>query len=304
MTTRIEKQSRRKGAARKEELWGYAFIAPQFIGIVCFIVFPVFFSLYISFTKWNMMSPIQWIGLENYVKIFSKSEIWEIIGNTFFYVIMYVPASLLMGLLLALGLNKKFRGVSILRTAFFLPNITSSVAVALIWAFMFQKDSGVVNLAIKALTGIDGPNWLNSLKWAMPAIAIVSVWSSMGYNMIILLAGLKGIDETYYEAARIDGASALKSFFHITLPMLSPTFFFILCTGFISGFQMFNEAYMMTGGGPGRATTTITMKVYKTAFEYWRMGEASVWAWVLFVIVLAITGIQFSLQKKWVNYDV
>ena len=288
--------------AQQDAKWGYLFIAPQFVGILVFTVFPVFFSLYISFFKWDMINDPVFYNTRNWVKILSKPEFWRIMWNTCSYVLMYVPMSIVTGLLLALLINREFRGVTLYRSAFFLPNITSSVAISVIWSFLLQKDNGLVNMAL-ALVGITGPDWLHSRDWSMFAIAIVATWHSMGYNMIVLLAGIKGIDPSYYEAAKVDGSSKLHSFLHITLPLLTPTLFFMVCTGLINSFQMFNEAYMLTGGGPGTATTTLVFKIYNLAFRFWKMGEAAVWSWGLFICVLAITLLQFKAQNKWVNYD-
>jgi len=289
--------------SRGEERTAYLFIAPQILGVLCFSLFPMIFSLFISFCKWDMMSAIRWRGLDNYIKIFSKKETWQIVRTTATYVVMHVPLSLLVGLLLALGLNKAFPGCYLLRTAFYLPHITSSVAVSVIWSLMFQKESGVIN-SVLAFVGIQGPGWINSSDWSIPSIVIVTVWLASGHNMILLLAGLKSIDITYYEAASIDGANSRQRFRHITLPMLTPTFFLIVCTGFIGSFQMFNEAYMLTGGGPGKSSTTLVLRIYQLAFQSFKMHEAAVYSWLLFAIVFVITIFQFTMQKRWVNYDV
>ena len=289
--------------ARREEIAGYAFIAPQVIGILCFSLLPMLFSFVISFCKWDLMSSIKWVGLANYQKIFGKKETWTVVRNTAYFVALHVPCSTAVGLLLALGLNKAFKGCYLLRTAFYLPHITSSVAVCVIWSLMFQKESGIINSAL-ALIGVEGPGWINSTKWSIPSIAIVTVWLSQGHNMILFLAGLKSIDITYYEAASIDGANGFHKFWSITFPMLTPTIFLILCTGLISGFQMFNESYMLTGGGPGISSTTLVLRIYRDAFENFKMGTAAVYSWLLFAIVLVVTLFQFSMQKRWVNYEV
>lgn len=305
MTTKGTLAPKRRGltASQRSNLAGYLFIAPQFLGILCFTLVPVFFSLFISFTNWDMMSPIEWVGLKNYIKILSDGEIYHVLKNTLYFVAGSIPLTLLLSLVLALALNTSIKGVSLYRTAYFLPNITSSVAVSLLWIWLYNPELGLINILLSFL-GITGPDWLSSFTWAMPAIIIVSVWQSMGYNMVILLAGLKGIDPSYYEAALIDGASGWDRFRYVTLPMLTPTLFFIITMGCINGFQVFNEVYMMTQGGPADATKTIVMHIYNTAFQFFRMGEAAVSAWVLFIIVLAATVVQFKLQNKWVNYDV
>ena len=200
-------------------------------------------------------------------------------------------------------MNARIRGVALYRTAFFMPNITTTVAVCIVWTWLYNKDYGLINNVLNML-GLPSVRWISSQAWAMPSVAIMSIWQAMGYDMILLTAGLKGIDETYYEAAMIDGANGRQSFWRITLPMLTPTLFFLVVTHCISYIQMFDAAFIMTEGGPGYATRTIVMQIYNTAFEYFRMGEAASYAWVLFAVVFVITMIQFKLQDKWVNYDV
>lgn len=294
---------RRMSLARRDELSAYLFIAPQFLGLLCFILVPVFFSLYISFTNWDMMSPVEWVGTQNYVNLFTGKDLSKVLGNTLQYVVMFIPLTIFFSLILALALNTSIKGVSLYRTGYFLPNITSSVAVSLVWLWIYNPDFGILNILMDLL-GLPQQKFLKSLTQAMPSVVVVSVWQSVGYYMVLLLASLKGIDPTYYEAAKIDGASWGRSFRHITMPMLSPTLFFILTMGFINGFQVFNEVYMLTEGGPANSTKTMVMHIYNTAFKYFRMGEACVLAWVLFVIILIVTMVQFKLQNKWVNYDV
>ena len=248
------------------------------------------------------MSPWEWVGLQNYVTMFNNRMLGIVWGNTLTYISIAIPGAIAMGLLLALAMSSKIRGVPLYRTLFFLPNVTTTVAVCIVWAWLYDKNYGFINNVL-AMVGLEAVPWISSRQWAMPSIAIMSIWQTMGYDMIILSAGLKGIDETYYEAARIDGASGLKAFGYITLPMLTPTIFYLLVMHFIHFFQMFDAAFVMTRGGPGHATETIVKQIYDIAFTYFRMGEASSYAWMLFVVVFAITGVQFALQKRWVNYD-
>jgi len=288
--------------ARKDELSGYLFIAPQFIGLLCFILFPVFFSLYISFTNWDMLSPVEWVGLQNYVKIFTSADVRKVMGNTFEYVLLYIPGTVILSLVLALALSTKIKGTTVYRTMFFLPNITSTVAVSLVWLWIYNPDFGILNMILSAL-GLPTQRFLRSLSQAMPSVAFVSIWQSAGYFMVLFIAGISGIDPTYYEASKIDGANWWHNMKSITLPMLSPTLFFVIIIAFIGGFQVFNEIFMLTEGGPANATKTMVMHIYNTAFKYFRMGEASVYAWILFIIIMLVTLVQFKLQKKWVNYD-
>jgi multiple sugar transport system permease protein len=287
---------------KREERMGMLMASPIFISIICFSVIPVLFSAFISFTSWNMMTPWDWVGLKNYTTVFTGKMLGIVWRNTFKYIAIAIPGSIVMGLLLALALNTRMRGVALYRTAFFLPNITTTVAVCVVWAWLYDKNYGFINNALNVFHV--GPiDWLSSRKFSMVSIAIMSIWQAMGYDMIIFSAGLKSIDETYYEAARIDGASFLQQFFRITLPMLTPTLFYLFVMHFIGFFQMFDAAFVMTSGGPGNSTMTIVMQIYDTAFTYFRMGEASAYAWVLFAVVFVITIVQFSLQNRWVNYD-
>ena len=287
---------------QRDELVGYAMISPILLGILFFSVVPIVFSVFISFTSWNMMGPWEWIGLQNYTTMFNDRMLGVVWWNTFIYVLIAVPGSIAMGLVLAMAVSAGIRAAPFYRTIFFLPNITTTVAIVIVWSWLYDRNFGLFNNLL-ALVGIDPVPWLTSTAWAMPSIAFMGIWQAMGYNMIILAAGLSGIDETYYEAAKIDGASGLRSFVHITIPMLTPTLFFLVVMQFIGFFQMFDAAFVMTAGGPGHATTTIVLHIYRTAFSFFRMGEASAYAWLLFAVVFLMTGIQFALQKRWVNYD-
>lgn len=288
---------------RQEEVWGYLFIAPQFIGLIIFILAPVIASLYISFTQWDFMGFPKWVGLENYKMILSDPLTIKVFKNTVFFIMGNIPLTLLFSLIVALALNRKMKGVILYRTLYFMPTISSSVAVSLLWLWLYNPDMGLIN-TILAYLGIKGPGWLSSTSWAMPAIIIMTVWQGIGYNMVIILAGLKGIPEVYYEAAIIDGANAWSRFWRITLPMLSPTIFFIVTMGLINGFQMFNEAYMMTRGGPADATNVVVLYIYQLAFQFYKMGPAAVVSWLLFIIILSVTLLQFKISNRWVNYDV
>lgn len=287
---------------QRNAIMGYVMVSPILIGILLFSVVPVLFSLYISFTDWDMLHEQTWIGLKNYVTIFSGSALGTVWKNTLKYCAISIPGAIIAGMLLALAMNTKIKGVALYRTAFFMPNITTTVAVCIVWMWIYNKDYGLLNNVLKVF-GISPIKWISSRKWAMTSVSIMSIWQAMGYDMILLTAGLKAIDETYYEAAMIDGANGWKTFWKITLPMLTPTLFFLVVTHCISYVQMFDAAYILTEGGPGKATTTVVMQIYNTAFQYFRMGEASSYAWVLFAFVFIVTIIQFKLQNKWVNYD-
>lgn len=288
---------------KQNAIAGYLLVSPILVGILLFTVVPVFFSLFISFTDWNMLHDYNWVGIKNYVDVLGSRMFKTISGNTLVYCVIAIPGSIIAGLLLALALNSSIRGKAFYRSAFFLPNITTTVAVAIVWTWLYNENYGLIN-ALLNVFGLPNVKWISSRAWAMPSVAIMSIWQAMGYDMIILIAGLKNIDSTYYEAAKIDGANGFSAFRKITIPLLSPTLFFLLVTHCISYMQMFDAAYIMTKGGPGHATRTIVMQIYYTAFEFFRMGEAASYAWLLFIVVMAITLLQFKLQDKWVNYDV
>ena len=286
-----------------DELYGYLFIAPQFIGILLFIVVPVFQSLGISFTDWDILTPPVFVGLENWKNVLTDPQTALVLKNTLQFVIGFIILTILFSLLAALALSNKLKGHTIYRSIFFVPNITSSVAVSLVWVWLFNPDMGFVNIVLGFLGVQNPPGWYASIEWAMPTVILMAMWQGIGSNMIILLAGLNSISDTYYEAATIDGAGKIRCFFKITLPMLTPTLFFILTMMLIGCFQVFNEVYMITGGGPAQATRTIVLEIYDNAFRYWRMGEAAVLSWLLFAIIFAVTFIQFKMQNRWVNYD-
>lgn len=299
---RLSERMNRMSLSKRNAVAGYLLVSPIFIGILLFTILPVFFSLFISFTDWNMLHDYNWIGIKNYSDVLASRMLKTVSMNTLVYCAIAIPGSILCGLLLALAMNSRIRGIPFYRSAFFLPNITTTVAVAIVWTWLYNDNYGLINNVLSIL-GIPSVKWISSRAWAMPSVAIMSIWQAMGYDMIILTAGLKNIDPTYYEAAHIDGANGFQSFRKITIPLLSPTLFFLLVTHFIGYMQMFDAAYIMTKGGPGHATRTIVMQIYYTAFEFFRMGEAASYAWLLFIVVMVVTMIQFKLQSKWVSYD-
>lgn len=285
-----------------ENVVGYLFVAPLILGLIIFTYGPVLAAFGLSFTKGDYISTPKWIGLDNYTALMDDKLFWQSLRNTLYYVVGVVPAGMILSLLLALAMNQKLRGIVFFRTIFFLPTISSSVAISLMWLWIYNPEFGVMNFLLEQV-GIKGPAWLSSPDWAMPAVIIMAVWRGLGYNMLIYLAGLQGIPEVYYEAAAIDGAGALDKFWHITVPLLSPTTFMLLILGLIGAFQVFEYTYVMTGGGPVYATLTLVLHVYNNAFRNFQMGYASALAYVLFFILLALTVIQFRLQRRWVHYE-
>ncbi|MDR0878618.1 MAG: sugar ABC transporter permease [Treponema sp.] len=293
----------KKNKRDSEERWGYFFIAPQFIGLLLFAVIPVIQSLGISFTRWNILEKPIFVGLENYRRLLADPFTWRLFGNTVYFIVGHIVVTTFIALLAALALSNKLKGFVLYRTLFYLPNVTSSVAIALVWSWLFHPEYGLVNALLDTF-GIPPFGWYTTMNGAMPTVILLSVWQAAGYYMVIFLAGLNGISPTYYEAANIDGAGKLYCFFKITLPLLTPTLLFTLTMMLIGGFQVFNEPYMLTRGGPADASRTIVLEIYNTAFLYFRMGDAAVYSWILFVIVFVVTIMQFKFSNRWVNYDV
>jgi multiple sugar transport system permease protein len=289
---------KRKSQARIAAL----FIAPSFIPLVAFLLLPMLAAVTLSFSEWDLLTPPSWVGIANYVELFKAPSFWETLRHSLLFIIGYLPLVYLLGLLAALALNNKFRGSTFLRAAYFLPVITSWVIVSLLWKWILNPEGGVVN-SFLSIFGINGPGWWTSASWAMPSIILASVWKDLGYVMLILLAGLQSIPPEYQEAASIDGASKSQILRSITLPLLTPATFFVIIVSLINNFQVFEQIYLMTDGGPEGATSVLVQQIVKNAFDYGRMGYASAMSMVLFAIILAITLIQLKLQKKWVNYE-
>ena len=286
----------------KATLNAYLYLAPTLLGLLIFSAGAIIASFFISFTNWQLVLPPVWVGLRNYTTLFQMPEFWKVLGNTVYYTVGYVPLAVTLPLLMAILVNQKLRGITFFRTTYFLPVVTSGVAIALVWGWMYNPSFGVINYLLETLFGIEGPRWLADPKWAMPSLIIIGVWHSLGYNMVIYLAGLQGIPQELYEAARIDGASPLRIFWHITVPLITPTAFFILVLSIIGSFQVWTITYLLTQGGPANSTLTLSYYIYQQGFEWFHMGFAAALAYVLFAIVFAVTMVQFRLQKSWVFY--
>lgn len=290
-------------AQARRALWGYFFALPWLIGLVVFIIGPVLASFYLSFTKYNVLTPPQFVGLANYVRAFTGGHLfWWSLGRTFLYAVVMVPIGIASSLGLAILLNQGLYGTSIYRTLFFIPSLTPAVALALLWTWLFHPTVGPINAALEFL-GLSGPGWLTSPHWALPALMIISLWAiSGGSTMLIFLAGLQGVPQDLLNAAEIDGAGRWAKFRHVTLPMISPTMLFNLILGIIGALQVFTLAFVATQGGPSYATWFYALDIYNQAFRYFRMGYGSALAWILLVIVLAITLLQLKLSGRWVYY--
>jgi len=294
---------RKKGALsglrRQEAIAGYLFLLPNLLGFLAFSLFPIGAALLLMFTGWDLASSPQFAGLENF-RLMAKDSIFiKSLFNTFYYSFVAVPTGVLAAFCLALLINRKMRGVLTFRIIYFLPHITLSVAAAIVWAWIYHPEFGLVNYLLSQI-GIQGPMWLEDSRWAMPAVIIMSNWKGIGYAMLVFLAGLQGIPGELYEAATLDGANGWQQIRHITVPMLSPTTFFILTTSLIGAFQSFDQFYIMTRGGPSYSTTTVVLWLYNNAFQYFKMGYAAAMAGALFLCILTITLIQWRVAKAWV----
>lgn len=298
--------ARSRGRARwwhTQAVEGYLCILPWFIGFVCFTAGPMVAALVISLTEWSMLAPPQWVGLGNFEKLFRDPLFYTSLYNTAYLSFLSVPLQLIVALLVALGLNQRLKGVNFYRTVFYLPSQMPVVANALLWLWVFQPDFGLAN-ALLGMVGLPPLGWLFDINQSKPSILLITLWSGIGTPLIIFLAGLQGVPESLYEAASIDGAGVLARFRHITLPMLSPIIFFNLIIGIIASFQAyFTLVFVTTQGGPANSTLIFIIYIYYKAFQDFAMGYAAALAWVLFVIVLILTAINFGLARLWVHYE-
>ena len=287
---------------RREEREFYLFISPWIIGFLLFGAGPIVGAMILSFTDWSLLAPPKWVGLGNFRRIFSDQFVRIALLNTLYYGVGSVILGTCVSFLLALLLNQKVHGQALFRTIFYLPSVVSGIAVALLWINIFNPDFGLLNSVLRNLGVQNPPGWLVSPTWAMPALIMMSVWGAGG-SMVIYLAGLQSIPEHLYEAASIDGAGILSKFWNVTVPMMSPIIFFNLIVGFITSLQAFVQIFVMTNGGPANATLVYGLYIYRNAFVFFQMGYASALSWVLFVVIIAITIVQFALARRWVYYE-
>lgn len=313
-------KGRRNPIISQNSITAAGFLAPSLIGLIMFSIIPIFGAFIVSLLQWDILSPPKFVGFANYIELWQelmKGDTLRIVFiNTLYFTIGTVPLAMAVSLAMALLLNRKMWGVAAFRVIYFLPSVTSIVALSVIWRIMYNPDHGLVNAfltSIKVPWITHGhlamiqliqhpPGWLGDPNWAMPGIIIFSVWAAIGYNSILFLAGLQGIGRSYYEAATIDGANAWQMFKHITWPLLSPTTLFIFTMSVIGSFQVFTQIYMMTQGVPTPQTQVYVYHIYQQAFCSFRMGYASALAFVLFLIILLVTLIQLSVTKRWVHY--
>jgi multiple sugar transport system permease protein len=289
--------------ARREAIEGYVCLAPWALGFLIWIAGPMLYSLYLSLTDSDVLSPPKWLGLANYERAFFVDDLfWSSLGRTFYYALLVVPAGVAGSLLAALLLNQKLRATNVYRTLYFLPHLTPAVAAALLWVWVLQPEFGLVNYLL-GLVGIEGPAWFGSTEWAIPSIAMIALWNGIGGNrMMIFLAGLQGVPQELIDASEVDGANGWQRFRHVTLPMISPTIFFNLVLGIIAALQVFTTALIATRGGPANATWFYALHIYTNAFQYFSMGYASALAWIFFVIMFVFTAIQMGASRRWVYY--
>jgi len=287
---------------RNDTLWGLFFIAPQVLGLLVFSLIPVVYAFVLSAMRWDGLGAREFVGLANFRNQFADSEFRDALLHTFIYTLITVPGGVTLSLLAALAVNR-VRGKTFYRTMFFLPTITSSVAVSMVWLWMLNGDFGLVNMYLREQFALNPPNWLVDTTWVIPAVALVAIWAGLGFNMVIFLAGLQGIPTTYLEAAQVDGASAWRRFWNITLPLLSPTTFFVSIISIIASFQVFDMIYVMTDGGPGSASTTMVFHIYELAFVKFTFGLSAAVAVILFALIMVVTLFQFWGQRRWVHYD-
>ena len=294
---------RRKALSAKAKytLTVLAFLLPSAIPLTLFVLGPMIGALWVSLNKWNLISPMTFVGFDNYTKLLNDPRTGDVFLHTIYYIAGYLPLVYFGGLALALALNTGLKGRSFLRGVYFLPVVTSWIVVALVWRWLLNPSNGVVN-AMLGFFGIDGPGWWSDPLWAMPSIILASAWKDLGFVMVILLAGLQAINADLYDAAKVDGAGWWRRLMSVTIPLLSPSTFFVLVISLINGFQVFDQVYAMTGGGPNGASQVVVQQIYDLTFRYQRAGEASALSWMLFVVVLAVTLIQVRGQKRWVNY--
>lgn len=287
-----------------ETFSGWMFLLPSFVLFILFRFVPIIFTVILSFADWNLISGIKginFVGFDNFQRLLQDQTVWDSLGHTFEYTLGVVPLAIILSLLVAVVLNGKVYCKSAIRLMFYMPYVCSMVAVAIIWAILYQPSYGPINMILKQFFGVKKPPlWISSTKWSMISLIIMGVWQVIGYNMVIFLAGLQGIPRTYYEAADIAGANGFQKFIFITIPLLSPTIFFITITSVINSFQVFGPVNILTQGGPGTSTNVLVYHVYNLAFKYYDIGYANCVSVLLFIIVFLMTVVQWKLQDRWV----
>lgn len=292
---------RRSRRLRAEAFHAYVFMSPAILGLLLFTLGPVIASLFLSFTKYNLITDPVWIGLKNYVDMFNEELFWQSLRVSAIYSVVSVPLGLVLALGLAVLLNHKMRGITFFRSVYYLPTVISGVGVAMLWRWLFNAEFGIINIVL-GYVGIEGPAWLVDQNWALPALIITSLWG-IGGTTLIFLAGLQGIPQELYEAAEIDGAGRWQQFRSVTIPLISHVTFFNLVLGIIGALQVFTDAFVITRGGPNHATLFLSVYLYQHGFLYLNMGYAAAIAWFMFIIVLLLTLMVFRSSPLWVYYE-
>jgi multiple sugar transport system permease protein len=287
---------------RRDLPYAIIFLLPGLIGVLVFTVIPIIASFGLAFTDWNLLSPPEFVGLGNFREMFDDKVLWISLRNTLYYAVLIIPSSTAVALILALALNRDFRGISFIRLCFMMPGVGSLVAIAMIWTWLYNEQFGVFN-AILQMVGVASVPWLTSEQWVLPSIVMMQVWSGMGFDAIIYLAALKNIPQHLYEAAKLDGANSWQSFWKITFPLLMPIHFYNLVLGVIGSFQVFDSIYIMTDGGPGFSSRVYAYHLFLQAFRRFKMGYASAMAWFLFLIIFVLTVINWRVAGSRIEYD-
>jgi multiple sugar transport system permease protein len=294
---------RRRGPRAGEGWWALLFLAPTLIGLTLLSAGPILASFGISLTDWDLLTAPQLVGLDNFVSLLGNQRFLVALRNTAFYTLVSVPLGMVLALGLAMALNQSLRGIALIRTAYFLPVVTSATAVGLVWAWIYSPANGLLNQVIGVI-GLPGQRWISDPFWAMPSIIAMSVWQGLGINVIVFLAGLQAIPQEYYDAASVDGAARWSRFRAVTAPLLTPSIFFTGILSLIGAFQIFDQVYILARPGkPTEATITLVYFIYESGFKFFRMGEAAAASWILFLIVAVLTVIYFRSQKRWVHYQ-
>jgi ABC-type sugar transport system permease subunit len=289
-------------SSRRSRWTAYGLLAPSLFGVTVFLAIPVLLVIGFSFVRWNLLTSPTWAGLSNYVDIFRYEGAGHALLVTVFYVVLNIPIQTVLALGMAMVMNRRGRFTAVVRVLCVLPYLATPVAMAVVWQWIFDPHTGVVNVLLSHI-GITGPDWLSSSVWALPVVAFANIWQYVGYNMLFFLAGLQAIPQQIYEASAMDGASKRAQFLHITLPLLRPTMLFVLVTGVIGSFQVFDTVYVMTQGGPGDATTVMNQLIYFNGFRGFRIGAASAISVILFLVILIVTVAQFSYFRKRTTYE-
>ncbi|GAA5050998.1 sugar ABC transporter permease [Thermocatellispora tengchongensis] len=291
-----------KGGRRRGDWYAHLFIAPSLFGVVAFLLLPVLIVFGLSLFDWELLSEPRFVGLDNYARLAADGQVWHSLWVTVLFVLLCIPLQTVLALVLALLLNRRIRGVRIYRALFVVPWMATPIVMGLVWHWIFDPRDGALNRALD-LVGVTGPAWLSDPTWALPAVALVNVWQHTGYTMLFFLAGLQGIPQEMYDAAATDGATPVQRFFHVTLPLLNPTMFFVSVTSLIGAFQVFDTIFAMTDGGPGHSTEAFNFTIYQTAFKEFDFGYAATLSLLLFVIILLVTLAQVRFFGKRTTYD-